>query len=185
MTRGRLVTALVHYPCVNKHGAVFTTSITNLDVHDIARSSRSYGVAAFYVVTPISAQQAMAKAIAAYWEGDGVKRNADRQNAMRLVRVVSSVKDVLDAEQALTGTAPLVIATSAKPQGAVPYDSLRMRLATTASSVLLFGTGHGMAPSIMDAADVVLAPLLGGADDGYNHLSVRSAAAIILDRLLG
>jgi hypothetical protein len=48
---------------------------------------------------------------------------------------------------------------------------------------LLFGTGFGMAPAMLDRADFALAPLLGPGE--YNHLSVRAAAGIILDRLRG
>ena len=49
--------------------------------------------------------------------------------------------------------------------------------------MLLFGTGFGLAPPVLERADLVLAPILG--PGAYNHLSVRSAAGIILDRLRG
>jgi hypothetical protein len=49
--------------------------------------------------------------------------------------------------------------------------------------MLLFGTGFGMAPSMLERTDLALAPVLGPED--YNHLSVRAAAGIILDRLRG
>ncbi|HLO26270.1 MAG TPA: RNA methyltransferase, partial [Geobacteraceae bacterium] len=49
--------------------------------------------------------------------------------------------------------------------------------------LLLLGTGWGLADEIFSRADFVLAPIKGQGD--YNHLSVRSAAAILLDRLLG
>jgi hypothetical protein len=45
------------------------------------------------------------------------------------------------------------------------------------------GTGWGLADQVLDRVDRLLAPIQGAAD--YNHLSVRSAAAIILDRLFG
>ncbi|HEY4223340.1 MAG TPA: RNA methyltransferase [Myxococcota bacterium] len=182
----RFAVALVHYPCLDKHGEIFTTSITNLDVHDIARASTTYGVDAFYVVTPVTAQRDMAHAIAGYWESSaGQKRNADRTVAMKLVHVVASVDDAVASESALVGHKPLVVVTSAKEQGAVPCATLRARLAEE-SALVLFGTGHGLAPSIVDAADLVLEPLRGrpSVNAGYNHLSVRSAVAIFLDRLL-
>ncbi len=191
---GRVAVALVHHPCLDKHGEIYTTSITNLDVHDIARGATTYGVDAFYVVTPVSAQQKMARAIAAYWEeGAGRKRNPDRTTAMRIVHVVASVEDARAAETAaLDGAAPLVVATSAKEQGATPCASLRARLeaedgSAPAGALFLFGTGHGLAHSLVDGADVVLEPLRGRPEKngGYNHLSVRSAVAIFLDRLLG
>jgi hypothetical protein len=45
------------------------------------------------------------------------------------------------------------------------------------------GTGWGVTETILAQADHALEPIQGGTD--YNHLSVRSAAAIILDRVLG
>ena len=48
---------------------------------------------------------------------------------------------------------------------------------------MVFGTGWGLAPEVMARADLRLAPVLGPTD--YNHLSVRAAAAVILDRLRG
>jgi len=185
----RFAVALVHYPCVDKHGGIYTTSITNLDVHDIARSATTYGVNAFYVVTPVSAQRSMAEAIAAYWEAEaGKRRNPDRTTAMRIVHIVASIEDAVANETSILGTKPIVVVTSAKPQGTTTCAAFRARLddGSVPGALVLFGTGHGLASSVVDGADVVLEPLYGRPDknDGYNHLSVRSAAAIFLDRLL-
>lgn len=182
---GRLSTALIHGPVMDRHGGLQTTALTNLDIHDIARSSRTYDVAAFYVVTPVAAQQQQARHIVGFWEGElGQRRNRDRTEAMSRVVVVGSVEDAVAAEAlALAPRRPLLVATSAKPQGAVPYGELRTRIDGGEDVLLLFGTGHGLAPSVLAACDLVLAPLLG--PDDWNHLSVRSAAAIILDRLRG
>ena len=181
----RVATALVHYPCLDKHGNVYATSITNLDVHDIARSSRTYDVRAYYLVTPIDAQRDMARAITGYWAGDeGLRRNVTRTDALSIVDVVPALEDAIAKETAILGEPPLVVATSAK-LGARPvstYAQMREEFARVPGALLVFGTGHGLAPSITDAADRVLAPIPPRAD--YNHLSVRSAAAIILDRLL-
>ncbi len=184
----RVAVALVHYPCVDKHGEIYTTSITNLDVHDIARVSTTYGVSAFYVVTPISAQRTMAQAIANYWEsGAGRKRNLTRTTAMKIVHVVSSVAEAIEAESRVLAGKPCVVVTSAKEQGAVSCLAFREQLKTTQGALLLFGTGYGLAGSIVDGADVVLEPLRGRPEvnDGYNHLSVRTAVSIFLDRLMG
>ena len=188
-TMGRLSVALVHHPVLDRHGGIQTTAITNLDVHDLARSSRTYGCAAFYVVTPVTAQIEQARAIVGFWEGEtGQKRNKDRTEAMSRVHVCASVHDAIAAEVATTGARPLVVVTSAKPQGTVPYSALRRRLDDGAHALVLFGTGSGLADSVLGLADLVLAPIVGpAAADGtrWNHLSVRSAAAIILDRLRG
>lgn len=186
---GRLAVALVHHPVLDRHGGVQTTAITNLDVHDIARSSRTYGCAAFYIVTPVEAQRAQANAMLGYWEGDrGERRNKDRTEAFRRVHVVATYQDAVDEETRVFGTRPLVVVTSARPQGTVPYTDVRARLDAGAHALVLFGTGHGLTNDVHAAADLVLAPLVGPKDDDgstWNHLSVRSAAAIILDRLRG
>jgi hypothetical protein len=49
--------------------------------------------------------------------------------------------------------------------------------------LLLFGTAWGLVEGMFEQADYLLDPVEGYTD--YNHLSVRSAAAIILDRLAG
>jgi hypothetical protein len=179
----RFATALVHHPCVDSAGDVYTTSITNLDVHDIARSSRTYDAAAFYIVTPIDAQQDLARAIAGFWEKS--KRAAkvpSRAQALALVRVVSTLEDAIAAETEACGSRPLVVTTSARDDDdALPAPALRERMATSPGALVVFGTGYGLAQQALDLADVRMAPVHGASD--YNHLSVRSAAAIVLDRL--
>ena len=49
--------------------------------------------------------------------------------------------------------------------------------------LLMFGTGWGMSEELLERSDYFLEPVSGPTD--YNHLSVRSACAVILDRLLG
>jgi len=181
---GRLAVALVHGPCMDRHGGIQTTALTNLDVHDLARSSRTYDCAAFYVVTPVEAQRQQALHILGFWEGEkGQKRNKDRTEAMSRVVVVVDVAEAIAKETAALSRKPLIVATSAKPQGAVPYADLRKQIDDGQDALVLFGTGHGLAPAVLDVCDVVLAPLYG--PDDWNHLSVRSAGAIILDRLRG
>ena len=49
--------------------------------------------------------------------------------------------------------------------------------------LLLFGTGWGLTDEVMAMSDYILEPIR--ANSKYNHLSVRAAVAIILDRLFG
>ncbi len=49
--------------------------------------------------------------------------------------------------------------------------------------LFLFGTGWGLTEEVLEQADDILEPIRGAG--AYNHLSVRSAAAILLDRLRG
>lgn len=181
----RTAIALVHYPCVDKKGDVYTTSITNLDVHDIARSSRTFGVDTYYIVTPILAQKELAQTIASFWdEGPGRDRNRDRQEALRTLCVVDNLDEAVEREKSLVGTKPVVLATSAKEtSGSILFAQAREQIANHAGTLILFGTGYGLADAALEKADHVVEPVRGCRDD-YNHLSVRSAAAIILDRLL-
>lgn len=182
----RLSIALLHYPVVDRNDQLYTTAITNLDVHDIARSARTYGLSQYYLVSPITAQRELAETISSFWiDGAGSTRNRDRTRAMELIDVQADFQACIDRERELTGTAPLLIATSAKvcQHKTIDYQMGRELIKNNRSTILIFGTGYGLAPSILDQSHHLLEPIY-GADD-YNHLSVRSAAAIILDRLCG
>jgi hypothetical protein len=50
--------------------------------------------------------------------------------------------------------------------------------------LIVFGTGWGLAPAVIAEADACLEPIR-SSKSVYNHLSVRSACAIALDRLYG
>ncbi len=177
--------ALVHHPVRDRAGEIITTAVTNLDVHDIARSARTYDVHRYYLVTPIAAQRELVERILEHWRtGAGARRVPERAVALSVCRVVPRLRDVLDELEAESGR-PEVYATGAKPPAgreAIAYPEARAKMAD-ASSLILFGTGHGLARDVVDEADFVLAPIRGGAS--YNHLSVRAAAAITLDRLFG
>ena len=178
---GRLAVALVHYPCVDRAGEVYATSLTNLDAHDIARSTRTYDVAAFYIVHPVEAQRALASAIATFWDGNA--RNPDRGEALSRLVVVESIEEAIARERAAVGDALTILATSARPKGPVlATQDAATALGQGTPMLLLFGTGHGLADAALDMAEATLAPIAPGA---YNHLSVRSAVAITLDRLRG
>jgi hypothetical protein len=178
--------ALLHHPVLNRQGEVIVSAVTNLDIHDIARVARTYGVSGYFVATPLREQQVLARNLVDHWvRGPGGDLNPDRREAMRLVRIVSGLKAVQEAVRAETGTHPFTYATTARGwPGAVSWQGLRRQLrADRGSAVLLFGTASGLDSSILENSDGVLAPIEEG--QAYNHLAVRSAAAIALDRLLG
>ena len=179
----RVALALVHHPVVDRQGDIVTTAVTNLDVHDIARSSHTFGLMDFFVVHPVSAQRELVRRIVTHWvEGSGARRIPDRKPAMETVRIVPALDDAITA---LGGAADLWV-TSAAPGGTLTFAGARAHLGMAGVPVLLcFGTGWGLASSVMDRATVRLPPIRSSREDGYNHLSVRAAAAIILDRLLG
>lgn len=181
----RLSLALLHYPVVDRHDQLYTTAITNIDVHDIARSSCTYGLDQYYLVSPITAQRELGQSIADFWTGaPGQRRNKDRSRAFGLVNVQADFQSCIEREHTLVGEKPLLIATSAKAfdHKTISYQRGRELIEQHKSTILVFGTGYGLAPEILEQADFLLEPIYGR--DDYNHLSVRSAAAIILDRLV-
>ncbi len=180
----RLAAALVHHPVYDRQRAIVTTAITNLDLHDIARSSHTFGLSDFFVVHPIAAQRELAERVRQHWtEGSGAKRIPDRTPAMNMLRVVVEVEQAI-AE--LGGDVELWATSAAERQHCLSYTEARERLAQPGKPVLLlFGTGWGLADEVANRADYQLAPIRSPRADGYNHLSVRAAAAIIFDRLCG
>jgi len=175
---------LAHHPVLDRSASVVTTAITNLDLHDIARSGHTYGLSDFFVAHPVAAQRELALRVKTHWtEGSGARRIPDRKPPMEMLRVVES----LDAALAQLGTDAEVWVTSAS-HGAAPalsFVEARAALARPGPAVLIvFGTGWGLAPELVGRAAATLEPIRSPREDGYNHLSVRAAAAIMFDRLL-
>jgi len=56
-----LYVALVHYPVLNRKGEIIASALTNLDLHDLARTARTYNIPSCYIVTPLKDQQALAR----------------------------------------------------------------------------------------------------------------------------
>ncbi|OIP48887.1 MAG: hypothetical protein COZ12_09240 [Deltaproteobacteria bacterium CG_4_10_14_3_um_filter_60_8] len=178
--------ALVHYPVVNKTGETIGAALTNLDLHDIARACRTFGVGRFYVVTPHHDQQGMIREILAHWRtGHGARANPDRSAALALVRICPDLDSLYAAVTAERGQRPTILATSARAGGkSWTFDRSKSAIAAGGPMLLLFGTAWGLAPEVLAGVDGVLPPIV-GPDISYNHISVRSAVAIVLDRLLG
>lgn len=185
----RLALALVHYPVLDRAGGVVTTAITNLDLHDMARSARTYGAEQLFVIHPVEAQRLLAERIREHWvSGSGKRRIPDRAVALEVLRVVPSLEETYAALSS-AGRAGIELWTTAAATRGLPVTSdaaARERLAQVERPVLLmFGTGWGLAPDLIADADIRLAPIRAAAATGYNHLSVRAACAITLDRLFG
>ena len=183
----RLSLALVHHPVLDRGGGVVTTAITNLDLHDMARSARTYGCADLFIVHPIEAQRLLASRIQEHWVGgSGKRRIPDRATAMDTLRVVPALADVYAALGGRETVEVWTTAASARGAEVTCYADARARLAAADKPVLiLFGTGWGLSGDLVASADVRIEPIRAAADTGYNHLSVRAACAITLDRLLG
>lgn len=183
-----------HY-CVLMHDEVMlpgnqvgTTSVTSLDIHDIARSVSTYGLQEYYIVTPLSDQQKIVNRLLEFWKtGVGIEYNPHRHEAVSKVHVIESLDEVIANIEKKEGKKPLLIATSARSnesgaQRITYYDQSKV-WQENRPVIFLFGTGRGLAPSVIQKCDFLLLPIEGFAE--FNHLSVRSAAAIIFDRWLG
>jgi hypothetical protein len=180
----RVSAALVHYPVLDRQGAVVTTAITNLDLHDISRSAHTYGLEALYIVHPVAAQRALAGKVKEHWtEGSGARRIPDRTPALQALQIVDALDD---AVKALGPDAELWTTSASARDTSLTHAAGRDRLAGDGPPVLIvFGTGWGLAEAVCERAHAHLSPILSQRSDGYNHLSVRAAAAILFDRLLG
>lgn len=178
--------ALVHYPIRGPREETIATAITNIDVHDISRSSTTFGLAGFFVVSPITAQRALVDRIVTHWtKGAGGARIPARAKALSITQTCRSLADVRNAICKAEGQLPRVIVTAANPGDALSVRTFAEERATLREtrvpSLIVFGTGHGLATEVLDEADVLLEPIRGVGN--YNHLSVRAAAAIVFDRL--
>lgn len=177
---------LVHGPIRSKDGSEITTSVTNLDIHDIARTARTFGFKRFFLITPIKNQQNMVKKILGFWEADsGLIYNPDRKNALSEAEVIDTIEDAIKKITEIEGKKPCVVVTGAnfEKYDGVEKDLLQKLKLDGTPMFLLFGTGWGLTASVTEQADFRLEPIFGIADDEYNHLSVRSAVAIYCDRL--
>jgi tRNA (guanine37-N1)-methyltransferase len=178
---------LVHHPVVDRTGAVITTALTNFDIHDLARSSLTYGLAGFHIVTPITSQRDKAAGIARLWIDDA--QGEHRARALQLVHTAESIDAVVAELTERYGSAPLVVATSARRESfatlprSSPSELHAQASASPAPLLLLLGTGWGLADALIPSVSRMLAPIEGASD--WNHLSVRSAGAVLLDRLFG
>ena len=177
--------ALVHHPVINKKAEIIGSAVTNLDIHDIARMARTFGIARYFITTPYKDQQHLVKELLAHWlTGHGAAYNPGRREALSIVSLAESVDEVIAQLTAQYGRRPLLITTSAgRQKNLITYDALRNRIDNREPVLLIFGTAHGLSPEIIQGADNTLPPIIGAMD--YNHLSVRSAASIIVDRPLG
>ncbi len=180
-----LYIALTHYPVVNKNGSTIASAVTNLDLHDIARAAKTYGVRSFYVVTPLLDQKELVEKIVSHWlKGAGSTYNPNRGESLELIRIENSLDEVVDNICKNGEGLPKIVVTCARDSHcSINFEKFREMLKSGNPYLLVFGTGWGLSEDFIDSADLILEPIKG--NTGYNHLSVRSAAAIILDRLMG
>lgn len=178
---------LLHSNIVLPDGKEGTTSVTSLDIHDGARSARTYGLKGYYLVTPLQDQQKIVTTLIDFWKtGVGVEYNPHRHEAIKLVSLQDTLLQVVKDIEAQEGKKPLLIGTSAKfkdHKKLITFHQQDQIWQEKRPILFLFGTGNGIAPEVMNVCDYILDPIEGFTD--FNHLSVRSAMAIVFDRWLG
>ncbi|MBN2383923.1 RNA methyltransferase [bacterium] len=186
LTRPNVHLAVIHYPVYNKNREVIATCLSSYDLHDIARVARCYRIGRLYFVNPMQQQHDLAERIIGHWlTGYGAFYNPTRQEALQVISLKKELGEVTDEIEQLYGHKPIqIVTTSKKKQSGLAYETLRAMINRNEHTYLIiFGTGWGLADDVIEQADYLLEPIMGDSD--FNHLSVRSASAIVLDRLLG
>ena len=179
--------ALIHYPVYDKHRDVVATSVTNLDIHDMSRLTRTFGLARYYIVTPVEEQRKLVEKVREHWlSGWGSTYNPKRKMALETLQTEASLETTIADIESRTGRRPKVVVTGASGRpNSVSFGELKELIDADPEQpfLLLLGTGWGLIEQVFDKSDLVLEPIKGAGD--YNHLSVRAAASIMLDRLFG
>ncbi len=192
MSVAKVAVGLVHWPIYDRMKKQVATNITNLDIHDIARSTRVYGVDRYYIIHPMREQQMFVHRVLDHWRsGRGATFNPMRRTALMDVYTADSIRAAkLDWQEVCGGVASHCVATSARDEvglAQIGFRQLRSEMGqqTQRPIFLLFGTGFGLHEDAFLEVDSILEPIRGASREDYRHLSVRSAVSICLDRLLG
>ncbi|BAL80734.1 RNA methyltransferase [Caldisericum exile] len=179
----KLYMALLHYPAYNKNREIVATSIVIHDLHDMSRAARTYGVKTFYIVQPMEEQKKVVSRIVHFWQTVGYEYNPNRLEAISVIDVKDSLFDVIKEIEEKEGVRPFIIGTSAKERNnIVTYEFVAKELKNNRPILICFGTGWGIPEEFEKNFDGFLPPIIGITD--FNHLSVRSATSIILDRII-
>ena len=176
---------LRHDQVLGRNDSRIHSSVTQIDLHDFCRLSTTYGLAGFHCITQMEAQHRICSDILKFWqEGFGSGYNPDRRDALQLLAIHDSFDAAVQQIEEQEGAPPLLIGTCAR---ATDYKTLAFEdfspiiERSGRPAVIQFGTAWGLSPEQLDRCDWVLPPISGRS--GYNHLSVRCAAAIIVDRI--
>ena len=178
--------ALMHSDVLVEDNKVGTTSVTSIDIHDISRSCSTYGIKNYFIVTPLKDQQKIVSKLLHFWqEGYGFEYNPQRFKAIKNTHLKNDLKSVIEAIKEKENIDPIIITTSAKRSdlALISYFDQSKVWSKNRPILWIFGTGKGLSDDLMAKSDFQLKPIEGFTD--FNHLSVRSAVAIILDKWLG
>ncbi len=177
--------ALIHFPVYNKKKEIVATATTNMDIHDISRVAKTYSIKKYFIVTPVEGQKQYINRIIKHWrEGYGYQYNNNRAKALSITYVTESMESCLSEIKNATSKEVVTVGTSASGSrdNIITVSALKKILETKAL-LLVFGTGWGLTENIIKQFNYMLEPIYG--IDNFNHLPVRSAVSITLDRILG
>lgn len=180
---------LLHNDVMMPNGESGNSSVTSIDIHDIARSSTTYGIKKYFIVTRTEAQRKIVEKFLLFWQQqeDAKIINNSRAFALKNVILVSELEDAFDYIEKIEGKKPISIVTSSRRNithhDMISYYDQGKIWRKQKPIVFIFGTSHGIDPKLMDTFDYRLLPIEGLEE--FNFLSVRSAVAIIFDRWFG
>jgi tRNA (guanine37-N1)-methyltransferase len=178
----RLTVALVHHPVIDRRGDEIASTVDHFDVMDASRLSLAYPMRRLYVVTPVPAQRDLVERLIRH--GTQAAGRDELRGEFSKTAWAPDLDAVIAEHERELGVVPTVVATSARGSTRdIGFGALRERLRGGEAFLLLLGKAWGLAPWVLEAADLQLEPIDAGT--GFNHLSVRSAMAIAVDRLLG
>src|SRR5436853_424381 len=129
-----LSVALLHENMHDKQGKIVTASLTLIDIHDLARGSRTFGITSLFVAHPSPAIRKLAHTLETHWEeGFGATYNPNRKEALETLEIVSDLDEVIHKIDLRTKKLPKLIASSAK-KGADRMTYPKMREVIDATS---------------------------------------------------
>ncbi len=175
---------LRHDRVLGRQDSIIHSNVTQIDLHDFCRLTQTYGLAGFHCVTEMEAQHRISHDILNFWrEGFGKEYNPDRVTALGSLCLHRDFDSLLNRLREQSGQEPLLLGTCARTlEKTLELEALSTIMdGSDRPLVIQFGTSWGLSPEQLGRCDWVLPPIKGY--DGYNHLSVRCAAAIIVDRL--
>lgn len=174
--------ALVHYPVLNRLGETISSTVDSFDFFDASRLALTFGIDQMYIVHPKAAQQALVARLIEHGQKQG--REQAERGYFDHSQGVQDLQVAVDDVTRRCGRAPKIIATTAKPGvDRVSVRALREELSPESPQLWLIGKAWGMTQALIEGADAVVESIDGRT--GYNHLSVRSALSIYVDRMLG
>lgn len=178
-----LYAALIHYPVYNRNREVVATSVTATEIHDASRTCMTFNVKLCYIVTPLERQRQIVDMMRSHWTlGYGARYNPDRAKALSIIKTAETIDHVIKEIENWRSKVFVVGTSAKKRENSITFEELNEIVVKKGNdTLLLFGTGWGLTEEIIERCDAMLEPILGVGD--YNHLSVRVAMGIVLDRI--